>query len=120
MNLQLKRNYVFPVVLCILSLLTACGQQQPSVVIFDTPEAAIQTLSELIGQPDDNRIEQVFGADSLDMFRSGDTEADSEDFQRVNELIEQWVGFEDIDENTKIALLGEVAWSWPIPPGKRR
>ena len=115
MNLQLRQNYVFPVVLSILALLTACGQQQPSVVVFDTPEAAIQTLSELIGQPDDNRIEQVFGAGSLDMFRSGDTEADYEDFQRVNELIGQWVGFEDIDENTKIALLGEVAWSWPIP-----
>lgn len=122
MNLQLKQNYIFPVVLCILVLVTACDQQQPSVdqqqpsvVVFDTPEAAIQTLSELIGQPDDNRIEQVFGAGSLDMFRSGDTEADSEDFQRVNELIGHWVGFEDIDENTKIALFGEVAWSWPIP-----
>ena len=122
MNLQLKRNYIFPVVLCILVLVTACDQQQPSVdqqqpsvVVFDTPEAAIETLFELISQPDDNRIEQVFGAGSLDMFRSGDTEADSDDFQRVNELIEQWVGFEDIDENTKVALLGEVAWSWPIP-----
>jgi hypothetical protein len=30
-------------------------------------------------------------------------------------MIEQWVGFEDFDENTKIALLGEDAWSWPIP-----
>ena len=94
MNLQLKRNYIFPVVLCILVLVTACDQQQPSVdqqqpsvVVFDTPEAAIETLFELISQPDDNRIEQVFGAGSLDMFRSGDTEADSDDFQRVNELI---------------------------------
>lgn len=115
MNLQIKRSYIFPVVLFILVLVNACDQQQSSVVVFDTPEAAIETLSELIGQPDDNRVEQVFGAGSLDMFRSGDTEADSEDFQRVNELIGQWVGFEDIDDNTKIALLGEVAWSWPIP-----
>lgn len=115
MNLQIKRNYVFPVVLCILVLVTACDQQQQSSVVFDTPEAAIQALSELIDQPDEIRIEQVFGAGSLDMFFSGDAEADREDYQRVREMIGQWVGFEDFDENTKIALLGEDAWSWPIP-----
>lgn len=115
MNLQIKRNYVFAVILCILVLLTACDQQQQSVDVFDTPEAAIQSFSELIGQSDGNRIEQVFGAGSLDLFQSGDDEADRNGAQRVKEMIEQWVGFEDIDENTKIALLGEEAWSWPIP-----
>jgi len=115
MNLQIKRNYIFPVVLCILALVTACDQQQQSVVVFDTPEAAIQSLSDLIGQSDGNRIEQIFGAGSLDLFQSGDDDADRRGAQRVKELIEQWVGFEDFDENTKIALLGEVAWSWPIP-----
>ncbi len=42
-------------------------------------------------------------------------DADREDFQRVKVMIEEWVGFEDFDENTKIALLGEDAWPWPIP-----
>jgi hypothetical protein len=115
MNLNVKRNYIFPVVLCILTLLTACDQQQQDVVVFDTPEAAIQTLSELIGVNDDNRVEQVFGAGSLDIFLSGDDVADREDYMRVKEMIGEWVGFEDFDENTKIALLGENAWSWPIP-----
>ncbi len=115
MNLNVKRNYIFPVVLCILALLTACDQQQQDVVVFDTPEAAIQTLSELIGQYDKNRVEQVFGAGSVDIFSSGDDEVDREDYTRVNEMIGEWVGFEDYDENTKIALLGDDAWSWPIP-----
>jgi len=115
MNLNVKRNYIFPVVVCILALVTACDQQQEDVVVFDTPEAAIQTLSELIGQHDGTRIEQVFGAGSLDVFSSGDTEADREDYTRVKEMIDERVGFEDFDENTKIALLGDDAWSWPIP-----
>ena len=115
MNLNVKRNYIFPVVLCILALLTACDQQQQDVVVFDTPEAAIQTLSELIGVNDDNRVEQVFGAGSLDIFLSGDDEVDRKDYMRVKEMIGERVGFEDFDENTKIALLGDDAWSWPIP-----
>jgi hypothetical protein len=55
-------------------LLSACNEQ-PFQVVFDTPEAAIQTLSELISNRDDVRIEQVFGPGSVDMFLSGDEAA---------------------------------------------
>ncbi len=102
------------VILFLMVVLSACQKQQTQVV-FDTPEAAIQTLSELIGNNDEQRVEQVFGPGSMDMFRSGDADADREDFQRVKDMIGEWVGFEDFDENTKIALLGEDAWPWPIP-----
>ena len=115
MSLKVKRNYFFPVVLCTLALVTACEQQQQTVAVFDTPEAAIQALTELIDQNDKNSIEQVFGEGSADIFSSGDAEADREDYTRINEMIGEWVGFEDFDENTKIALLGDDAWSWPIP-----
>ena len=114
MNIQMKKNYIFPVVLCILVLMTACEQKQANGV-FDTPEAAIQILSGLISEPDDNRIEEVFGEGSLDIFRSGDAETDHENFRRVKEMIEEKVEFEDFDDHTKIAILGDVAWSWPIP-----
>lgn len=119
MNIQIKQNYVFLVVLCIMVMVTACKQQQ-SPAVFETPEAAIQTLSDLIGQNDEQRIEQVFGPGSMDMFHSGDADTDREDFQRVKGMIEEWVGFEDFDENTKIALLGDDAWPWPIPLVKER
>lgn len=114
MNINIKQTYIFPVVLCIMVMATAC-KQQSSQLVFDTPEAAIQTVSELIGQGDDQRIEQVFGPGSADMFKSGDDAADREDFQRVKEMIGEWVGFEDYDEDTKIALLGDDAWPLPIP-----
>lgn len=114
MNLHIKRNTILLTAVMMLVLLSACQKQQ-SQVIFDTPDAAIQTLSELIGQNDDQRTEQIFGPGSIDMFHSGDVDADREDYQRVKDMIQEWVGFEDFDENTKIALLGEDAWPLPIP-----
>ena len=114
MNSQIKHKLLVLTALFLAALVSSC-QQQPSQVVFDTPEAAIQTLSDLIGHRDDQRIEQVFGPGSVDMFLSGDDEADREDFARVKTMIEEWVEFEDFDENTKIALLGDNAWPWPIP-----
>ncbi len=114
MKLQTNLNPLVLALLVLIVVLSACKQEQ-SQTVFDTPEAAIQTLSELIGQYDEQRIELVFGPGSVEMFKSGDIDADREDFQRVKIMIEEWVGFEDFDENTKIALLGEDAWPWPIP-----
>jgi len=114
MNSQIKRIVPAIATLFLAALLSSCSQQ-PSQVVFENPEAAIQTLSELIGHRDDQRIEQVFGPGSVDLFLSGDDDADREDYQRVKEMIEEAVEFEDFDENTKIALLGDNAWPWPIP-----
>lgn len=95
-------------------LVSGCAKQQ-SPVVFDSPEAAIQELANLIGKSDVKRLEQVFGPDSADVLLSGDPDQDREDYARVGEMIEAGVEFEDFDENTKIALLGDDAWSWPIP-----
>ena len=93
--------------------LTACARPDPG--LFDTPEAAMQAVAELIGQYDDQRIEAIFGPGSVDLFRSGDDDADRADGERVIAMIAAGVAFEDFDENTKIALLGDDAWPWPIP-----
>ena len=113
MKLQVKRTPVVLAGLLLTILLSACSQ--PSQEIFDSPEAAIRTLSELIGEYDGQRTERVFGTGSLDMFRSGDEEADREDFGRVRAMIQEGVDFEVIDPDTRIALLGDDAWPWPIP-----
>jgi hypothetical protein len=83
--------------------------------VFDSPEAAIQDLAKLIKASDVKRLEQVFGPDSTDVLLSGDNDQDRDDYARVLAMIEAGVEFEDFDENTKIALLGADAWSWPIP-----
>lgn len=99
--------------LLLATLISACGQSSQQV--FDSPEAAVQRMSELIGQYDHGQVERVFGQGSVEMFSSGDTEADREDFNRVKEMIQEAVAFEEVDENTRVALFGDDEWPWPIP-----
>ncbi len=106
-------NYRLLAMLALLILLAACKRSDPGV--FDTPEAAVQAMAELVGQQDDQALEAVFGPDSAELFHSGDAAADAEDAQRVKAWIEDKVEFEEFDENTRIALLGEDAWPFPIP-----
>jgi hypothetical protein len=94
--------------------LVGCAREQ-SPVIFDTPEAAVLDLADLIRQGDVERMEQVFGPGSLDVLLSGDDEADREDYARVEFMIGEGVAFEELDENTRIALFGDVEWPLPIP-----
>jgi len=117
MNSQNKRFFRVgsrAVAVMLLSVLVSgCAKQSP--VVFDSPEAAIQALADLIGKSDVKRLEEVFGPGSEDVLLSGDNDQDRDDYARVGEMIQAGVEFEDFDENTKIALLGEDQWSWPIP-----
>lgn len=111
---------------CVL-LLTACEQapapeaapteteSSSGQVVFDTPGAAIDEMVVLIEELDDARIEAVFGEGSLDLFRSGDDEADHEDIERIRQMIKTDVAFDEYDENTLVAQFGESLWPWPIP-----
>ncbi|MGE0624377.1 MAG: DUF2950 family protein [Pseudomonadales bacterium] len=101
-------------------LLLAAGCQPPDPGVFETPEGAVGALAAMVDRSDgeridDAQIEAIFGPGSADLFRSGDDEADREDVARVRAMIESNVTFEDFDEQTKIALLGDAAWPWPIP-----
>jgi hypothetical protein len=100
-------------VLALWLFLSGCARQDPG--LFETPEAAVQAVAELIGQHDDQRTEAIFGPGSIELFQSGDEDADQADGERVKAMIDAGVAFEDFDENTKIALLGDAAWPWPIP-----
>lgn len=84
-------------------------------VVFETPGAAIDEMVRLIEERDDARIEAVFGSGSLNLFRSGDDEADRDDILRIKEMIEIDVAFDEFDANTLVALFGESQWPWPIP-----
>jgi Protein of unknown function (DUF2950) len=113
MNSHTQRMIRGLALLAFALFLTGCARPDPG--LFDTPEAAMQAVAELIGQYDDQRLEAIFGPGSVDLFRSGDDDADRADGERVKAMIEVGVEFEDFDENTKIALLGDDAWPWPIP-----
>jgi hypothetical protein len=113
MNPQTQSMFRFLALLPVLLLLSGCARQDPG--LFETPEAAMQAVAELIGQHDDERTEAIFGPGSAELFRSGDDDADRADGERVKAMIQAGVEFEDFDDNTRIALLGEDAWPWPIP-----
>ena len=113
MNSRIKRVAVVLAAMVLSVLASACAKQSP--VIFDSPEAAVQELATLIGKRDVQRLEEVFGPGSVDVLLSGDEAADRADYDRVKAMIEERVEFEDFDENTKIALFGDDAWSLPIP-----
>ena len=113
MNLQIQWMFRGLAVLALWLFLSGCARQDPG--LFETPEAAVQAVAELIGQHDDQRTEAIFGPGSIELFQSGDEDADQADGERVKAMIDAGVAFEDFDENTKIALLGDAAWPWPIP-----
>jgi hypothetical protein len=83
--------------------------------VYDTPEAAVAELTLLLASRDPQRIDQVFGPGSADMFRSGDDEADRNDISRVEEMIANGVAFDEYEDNTLVALFGEAEWPWAIP-----
>jgi hypothetical protein len=82
---------------------------------YATPEEAVLALGDVIGTGDEKKAEEILGENALDLLRSGDEVADREDAMRVKGMIAKKLAFEDVDENRKIALLGEDAWPFAIP-----
>jgi hypothetical protein len=113
-NISRISQFAFAAGLAGVLLLTAgCRRAEPGT--FATPEEAAQALHDLIGTGDDRRTEEIFGAGSLELFRSGDAADDAKAAQRVKQLIAEKVAFEEFDETTRVALFGEKAWPFPIP-----
>lgn len=97
----------------LLLLAAGCKRAEPGT--FATPEEAVQALHDLAGTGDERRADEMFGPGSLDMFRSGDPADDKKAAERVKEMIQAKVEFEEADGNRLVALLGDEAWPFPIP-----
>jgi hypothetical protein len=87
----------------------------PNQVHFQTPEAAVAAIEEIAGQGNEQRVEQIFGKDSMDLLQSGDEVADRENALEIKRLINERVGFLDIADNTKAPVFGNDEWPFPIP-----
>jgi hypothetical protein len=94
-------------------LLPGCKRAEPGT--YATPGEAVQALNAIIGTRDNPQTEVMFGPGSVDIFRSGDDAADREEAAYVKQLLEEKVAFEEIDDQTQVALFGEKAWPFPIP-----
>jgi hypothetical protein len=95
------------------SLAIACSRAPKGT--FATPEEAVQAVADLAGTGDLQKAEEIFGPGGVELLQSGDPAADREDALRVKGMILEKVAFEDKDENTKIALLGNDAWPFALP-----
>lgn len=95
--------------------LSSIGCRSSQIATFDTPEDAVQALSDLADSGDRERAAEMFGQESLEAFPSGDAVADREDRRRVRELLEEKTAFEDREDGTKVILFGDDAWPFPFP-----
>ena len=108
------RSFYLPLVgVAVLSAIAACSPAPAGT--FATPEEAMHALADLAGSGDTEKTEEMFGADSLDLFHSGDDVADHEDAMRVKAMIQEKLAFQDLDEKTKAAVIGNEEWLLPIP-----
>jgi len=92
---------------------SAC--QSVSTTGFTTPEAALRELADTIGSHDQARAEKLLGKDGPELLESGDEVADQEDAARIQKYIREKLAFEERDAKTRIALLGNEGWPFPIP-----
>ena len=96
-----------------MATLAACSKAPPGT--YATPEEAMQELGKFAGSGDAEKTKVMFGADSLDLFDSGDPVADHEDALRIKAMIQEKVAFQDLDEKTKAAVIGNEEWIFPLP-----
>ncbi len=96
-----------------LAALVGCARGPAGT--FATPEEAVQAVAEIAGTGDAAKAELVFGPSGAELLQSGDELADREDALRVKQLILEKVVFESKDPSTKIAVLGEDGWQFPLP-----
>ncbi|MFN2376442.1 MAG: DUF2950 family protein [Candidatus Binatia bacterium] len=91
---------------------TASGSGQ---LLFREPDAAIAALSEAAASEEEREWNALFGPDSLDLLRSGDDIADRGRIREIQALMRERMAFEVVDDETRIAVLGDDAWPFPIP-----
>jgi hypothetical protein len=96
-----------------LAALAACARAPAGT--FATPEDAVQALADLVGSGDSKKAQEMFGADGVELLKSGDDVADREDAERVKAMILEKVAFQDLDEKTKAVLIGNDAWPFAVP-----
>ncbi len=100
-----------------LGLSSACAGAR--VATFETPDQALLALADVAGTGDAGRTEELFGPGGLELLSSGDEVADREDALRVKQMILERLSFEDRGAETKVALLGNDEWPFPLPLVRR-
>src|SRR5262245_57159714 len=83
--------------------------------VFPTPEAAMSALSDVLGQHDQAKLEDLFGPGATDVLWSGDDVADVDRDNSIRDLIREGVVFEQPDAETTTAVIGKDEWPFANP-----
>lgn len=83
--------------------------------LFDTPEAAMEALAAALAANDDDALKALTGPGSEDLVQSGKDGIVARERKRVAALIAEKVTFEDLDDGSKVAVVGVTAWPMPVP-----
>ncbi|HEX6882450.1 MAG TPA: DUF2950 domain-containing protein, partial [Planctomycetota bacterium] len=98
---------------CAPLALAGAGCASSGAATFTTPEEAVHRL--VAAAEDESVADELLGAGGFELLRSGDDVADREDLEAVVALVREGLAFEDLDADTKLALLGRERWELPIP-----
>ena len=71
---------------------------------YATPDEAMNAVADVVGTGDEQRVEQIFGSNALNVIDSGDAVADRADALRVKQMILDRVEFEG-DEDEVFAIV---------------
>lgn len=96
----------------VLAALVGCAHAPGT---YATPEEAVQAIAEIAGTGDAAKAEEIFGPSGAELLQSGDEVGDREDALAVKALILEKVAFEEPDPHTRIAVLGDDGWQFPLP-----
>ena len=94
-------------------VLIASGCATPGMT-YATPNEAMDAVADVAGTGDEQRVEQIFGSDAMDVIASGDAVADRANALLVKQMILDHVEFEG-DEDEVVAFVGDDRWPFPIP-----
>ena len=96
-----------------LAALGASGCATPGRA-YASPDEAMKAVADLAGTGDQQRAEEIFGSEAMEVISSGDPVADRADGLRVKQMILDRVEFEG-SEDEVVAVVGEDRWPFPIP-----
>ncbi len=96
---------------------TACNTDR--VEHFDTPDGAMHALADAARTGDAAREERILGTGGSMLLKTGDEGQDRDEADEIARAVQAKLAFEDLDDGTKIARLGEEAWAFPIPLVRR-
>jgi hypothetical protein len=82
---------------------------------FATPEEAVQTVIKAAKANNTTELLAIFGADAADLLSSGDPVADKRARQLILVALNEKWSLTSQGPNTKILVIGNEGWPYPIP-----